>query len=323
MHLVRHLADMPSEAHSKGAVVTIGSFDGLHLGHQELLGRVLEKARANGQLSVVMSFEPTPREFFAAGRPPARLMRFREKFEALEAAGVDIFYCPRFSAAMREIPAVDFVRRILVHGLNARSLVIGDDFRFARKREGDYAVLQNLGRVLDFEVAQVPGLFLGEQRVSSTAIRQACAAGDMALATKLLGRPYKMSGKVVRGERVGRTLGFPTANVDLRRRQCALSGVFAVRVHGLGSGARDGVASVGSRPTFNGSKPLLEVFLFDFDDDIYGEYISVEFIAQLREQEKYAQVAELVAQMRIDADNARSILSADRVLTEQERTLDS
>jgi len=311
MRLVRHLEDLPFDELKNGSVLTIGSYDGLHLGHQKLLERVVATAKRKGAPAVVMSFEPTPREFFQAQRPPARLMRFREKFEALESSGVDIFYCPRFSKTMREISAVDFIRRILVHGLNMRGLVVGDDFRFARKREGGLEQLQSAGATLGFQVVQVPSVVIDGIRVSSTAIRESLEAGEIARATALLGRAYRMSGKIVEGEKVGRTLGFPTANVDLRRRQSAVMGIFAVRVRGLKDGPRNGVASVGSRPTFNGTKPLLEVFLFDFDDDIYGDYIHVDFIAHLRSQMKYELVEELVAQMHIDADNARSILAAD------------
>lgn len=312
MRLVRHLRDMPFADTREGCVVTIGSFDGLHLGHQELLRRVIDTAKSRNLKTVVMSFEPTPREFFQIDSPPARLMKFREKFEALAAHGIDIFFCPRFSAPMRQISAQDFVRRILVQGLNARAVIVGDDFRFAHKREGDIAMMSRMSEALGFTVIQVPSIVVAGLRASSTAIRQACAAGDMALAAAMLGRPYQMSGRVIRGEKIGRTLGFPTANVDLQRRQSPVTGIFAVRVHGLDEGIHDGVASVGNRPTFDGEKPILEVFLFDFERDIYGKYIQVDFIEHLRDQEKFANVADLVAQMRIDADNARSILQAIR-----------
>jgi len=309
MQLVRHRRDLPFESLERGSVVTIGAYDGIHLGHQRLLQRVMEAAARVGLKTAVMSFEPTPREFFQVDRPPARLMRFREKFDTLDSLGVDYFYCPRFSAAMRDITAADFIRRILVHGLNARHIVIGDDFRFARRREGGLQELERAGRALGFEVEQVGSVFVDDVRVSSTAVRNACESGDMAGASRLLGRPYRMSGRVVRGQSVGRKLGYPTANVDLRRRQSPVMGIFAVRVTGIGEHPVDGVASVGSRPTFNGTKPLLEVHLFDFDDDIYGRYINVDFIARLRGQVKYDSVDELVAQMHRDADNARSILA--------------
>ena len=311
MRLVRHLQDLPYPDLDTGSVVTIGAFDGIHLGHQQLLERVTHVAEDQGLTAVVMSFEPTPKEFFGGTRPPARLMRFREKFDSLEAHGIDLFYCPRFAAPMREIPAADFIRRILIHGLNARYLVVGDDFHFARRREGSIGHLNAVAGVLGYDVEQVPSVVVNGVRVSSTAIRDALAGGDMKTAAKLLGRPYRMSGKIVKGDRVGRTLGYPTANVDLRRRQSAVMGIFAVRVHGLEGGPHDAVASVGSRPTFAGTKPILEVHIFDFDADIYGEYIHVDFIAWLREQEKFDLVEDLVAQMGVDVENARSALAAE------------
>jgi riboflavin kinase/FMN adenylyltransferase len=311
MRLVRHLQDLPYPALDAGSVVTIGAYDGLHLGHQQLLERVTHVAADKGLTAVVMSFEPTPKEFFGGSSPPARLMRFREKFESLESHGIDLFYCPRFAAQMRDIPAADFIRRILVHGLNARYLVVGDDFHFARRREGTIDHLNAVAGALEYDVEQVPSVVVNGLRVSSTVIRDALGRGDMRTASKLLGRPYRMSGKIVKGERLGRTLGYPTANVDLRRRQSAVMGIFAVRVHGLEGGPHDAVASVGSRPTFDGTKPILEVHIFDFDEDIYGKYIHVDFIAWLREQVKFDVVEDLVAQMDVDADNAKSALAAD------------
>ncbi len=310
MRLVRHLFDMPFEDLAAGSVVTIGAYDGLHPGHEHLLGRVMAESARRQLPSVVMSFEPTPKEFFNADKPPARLMRFREKFDALADHGIDIFYCPRFAEAMRDVSAADFIRRILVHGLNMQHLVIGDDFHFARRREGNIQQLQRAAAALRYTIEQVPSVIVDGVRVSSTAIREALAAGDMRRATALLGRPYRMSGKIIKGEEVGRTLGYPTANVDLRRRQSAVMGIFAVRVSGLPGGPKDAVASLGTRPTFAGTKPLLEVHIFDFDDDVYGEYIHVDFIARLRSEEKFADVDALVAQMHRDADNARAALAA-------------
>lgn len=310
MRLVRHLGDLPHADLARGSIVTIGAFDGLHLGHSQLLGRVLAKACSAGLPAVVMSFEPTPKEFFAATSPPARLMRFREKFDALSAYGFDVFYCPRFDPTMRSIAADAFIRQILVQGLNARHVVVGDDFQFARRREGSIEQLLRAGVALQYSVEQVPSIVVHGVRVSSTAIREALAQGNVERATALLGRPYRMSGKIVEGRRVGRSLGYATANVDLRRRQSAVMGIYAVRVHGLPGGPADGVASVGTRPTFDLHKPLLEVHLFDFDADIYGKYIHVDFIRHLRAEEKFASIDELVAQMGIDAENARSALAA-------------
>ena len=311
MRLVRHLQDLPYPELDAGSVVTIGAYDGLHLGHEQLLERVIHIADDKRLTAVVMSFEPTPKEFFGGVSPPARLMRFREKFESLEAHGIDLFYCPRFAAPMRDISAPDFIRRILVQGLNARYLVVGDDFQFARRREGTIEHLNAVAAALDYDVEQVPSVIVNGLRVSSTAIRDALGSGDMKTASKLLGRPYRMSGKIVKGDRVGRTLGYPTANVELRRRQSAVMGIFAVRVHGIDGGPHDAVASVGSRPTFNGTKPILEVHIFDFDEDIYGKYIHVDFIAWLRDQVKFDMVEDLVAQMDVDADNARFALATD------------
>jgi riboflavin kinase/FMN adenylyltransferase len=236
-------------------------------------------------------------------------MRFREKYAALQEYGIDIFYCPRFNSAMQGIRAAAFIRQILVHGMNARHIVVGDDFHFARKREGSIDDLLRASSALQFDVDRVPSIIKDDVRVSSTAIRSALADGNVPRATSLLGRPYRMSGRIIRGRQVGRTLGFATANVDLRRRQSAVMGIYAVRVSGLSEGCVDGVASVGTRPTFDLRKPLLEVHLFDFDRDIYGEYIHVDFIAYLRGEEKFESVDELVAQMSKDVENARSILA--------------
>jgi len=309
MRLVRHLSDLPFDALQRGSVVTIGSFDGLHPGHLQLLASVKSKASALGVPAVVMSFEPTPKEFFDTLNPPARLMRFREKYDALSAAGIDLFYCPRFGPTMRDIRADAFIRRLLIHGLNARHIFVGDDFRFGRKREGGIDDLLRVQRALDLNVDRSESVVRSDVRVSSTAIREALAAGDLARATELLGRPYRMSGRVVKGRQIGRTLGFPTANVDLRRRRSPVMGIFAVRISGLGDGSVDGVASVGTRPTFDLVKPLLEVNLFDFDRDIYGEYIHVDFIGHIRKEEKYDSVEELVAQMHEDVENAKLILA--------------
>lgn len=303
---------MPFEALAAGSVVSIGSFDGLHVGHRQLLDRVIAKSRELGVPSIVMSFEPTPKEFFSATNPPARLMRFREKFAALEEYGVDIFYCPRFNSAMRGIRSDAFIRQILVQGMNARHIVVGDDFHFAQKREGSVDDLLRTSNALQFDLEQVPSIIRDGIRVSSTAIRLALADGDLSRATSLLGRPYRMSGRIIQGRQVGRTLGYSTANVDLRRRQSAVLGIFAVRVSGLNESHLDGVASVGTRPTFDLVKPLLEVHLFDFDRDIYGKYIHVDFISHIREEKKFDSIDELVAQMNKDAENARSILAATR-----------
>lgn len=300
----------PFDRVANGSVATIGSFDGLHLGHQRLLEHVRNEAAERGLPSIVMSFEPTPKEFFLAAKPPSRLMRFREKFEALAANGIDIFFCPRFNEAMKNIAADTFIRQILVHALNVRHLVIGDDFRFAQDREGHLDMLRQAGSTLGFTVEQMSSVVEHDVRVSSSEIRAALWEGDLERATALLGRPYRMSGKVIVGERVGRKLGYPTANVNLNRKQSAVMGIFAVRVTGTGWGPLDAVASIGTRPTFGGIKPLLEVHIFDFDRNIYGEYIHVDFIGRLRSEEKFDDVDELVEQMHRDSELAKEILAA-------------
>ena len=310
MYLARNAADFPFHLVEDGSVATIGSYDGLHLGHQELLTHVLDSAKSLNVPSVVMSFEPTPKEFFAQDKPPARLMRFREKYMALRDFGVDIFFCPRFDTAMKQIAADTFIRQILIHAMNVRHLVIGDDFRFAQDREGHLKTLQRAGRALDFAVQEMSSVESGGERVSSTAIRDALWQGDLQRAQRLLGKPYRMSGKVIEGKRLGRELGYPTANVNLNRRQSAVMGIFAVHVSGADWGPLDAVASVGTRPTFDGVKPLLEVHVFDFDREIYGEWIDVDFVAKLRDEEKFTDVAELVEQMHRDSARAREILAA-------------
>lgn len=300
----------PFDRVANGSVATIGSFDGLHLGHQRLLEHVRNEAGERGLPSIVMSFEPTPKEFFLAAKPPSRLMRFREKFEGLAANGIDIFFCPRFNEAMKNIAADTFIRQILVHALNVRHLVIGDDFRFAQDREGHLDMLRQAGSTLGFTVERMSSVVEQDVRVSSSVIRDALWEGDLERAAALLGRPYRMSGKVIVGERVGRKLGYPTANVNLNRKQSAVMGIFAVRVTGADWGPLDAVASIGTRPTFGGIKPLLEVHVFDFDRDIYGEYIHVDFIGRLRSEEKFDDVDQLVEQMHRDSEMAKDILAA-------------
>lgn len=311
MHLVRTAATFPFARVAGGSVATIGSYDGLHLGHRKLLETVRALSKESGLPSIVMSFEPTPKEFLAADHPPARLMRFREKFDALAAAGIDIFYCPRFDWQMRSIAADTFIRQLLVQTMNLRHLVIGDDFRFAERRHGTVEHLRRAGSALQFDVHQVPSVIEGNERVSSTAIRDALWDGDLERACRFLGRHYSMSGKVVRGDSLGKKLGFPTANVDLRRRQSPVMGIFAARVRGLSHKALDAVASVGTRPTFGGTKPLLEVHIFDFDREIYGRYIHVDFIARLRSEEKFDNEKDLIEQMHRDAIRATALLAED------------
>ena len=289
--------------------MTIGAYDGIHLGHRAILTTLKQKAAFLEVPAMVLSFEPMPREFFAPVNPPARLTRFREKFECLTELGIDELFCPPFSS-VRDLSPDVFIRELLVKELGVRHIVVGEDFRFAADRRGGIEDLARAGETLGFELTVVPAVFRQEQRISSTQIRLALKAGDLETARGMLGREYSMSGKVVRGLGLGRKLGFPTANVSLSRRQTPVDGIFAARVLGLDGELLDGVASVGTRPTVGGEQPLLEVHVFDFDRNIYGEYITVQFVERLREERKYSDLDSLVAQMHEDVSAARAALAA-------------
>jgi riboflavin kinase/FMN adenylyltransferase len=293
-----------------GCVATIGVFDGVHRGHQRILQRVLDEARRRGLDSLVFTFEPTPREYFESVSPPARLTRFRERFTMLSRLGIGWVYCPRFDAHLESLEPDAFIERLLVRTLGVKHLVVGDDFRFAKRRAGTLADLQAAGPRAGFTVEQVASVMLDGVRVSSTAVREALAAGDMERARHLLGRHYSMTGRVIRGRNLGRQLGMPTANVALSRRLSPVMGIFAVRVAGVEAGLRPGVASVGTRPTTDGTEPLLEVHVFDFDREIYGRHIEVQFVARLRDELKFPDLPSLQHQMQLDAAAARRILMA-------------
>jgi len=295
-----------------GCVATIGVFDGVHLGHQRILDRVRQSAAAMGLPSLVFSFEPTPQEVMSPRTAPARLMRLREKVPVLAAAGIDSLYCPPFERALQDLSPEEFIERLLVRTLGVRHLVVGDDFRFARGRSGGFEQLAAGGRQHGFGAEQVGSVTSGDLRVSSTAIRNALAAGDLDTAGRLLGRPYRMAGRVSPGRQLGRELGFPTANMRLHRRRSPLGGIFAVRVHGVANGGLDAVASIGTRPTVDGVEPLLEVHLFDFSGDLYGRQIAVDFVARLRDEVRFDDLEALRRQMEQDAAEARRALAADK-----------
>jgi riboflavin kinase/FMN adenylyltransferase len=306
MRLYRKLMELPPPSVER--VVTVGVFDGLHLGHEAILHATKSEADATSRSSLVLSFEPTPKEFFAPTHPPPRLTRFRERFERLDELGIDELLCPSFGA-IRELAADAFIDDLLVSRLRAKHVVVGDDFRFGAGRGGTLADLRAAGARHGFGVTVVPPVFWRGQRVSSTAIRQALKQGELDVARGMLGRDYSISGRVVRGLGLGRKLGFPTANVNLKRRQAPVDGIFAARVTGLGPRALDGVASVGTRPTIGGVSPLLEVLIFDFARDIYGEYITVQFVERLREERRFADLPAMQEQMHLDVAAAKAALS--------------
>lgn len=318
MELIRGHYNLRPRHH--GCVATIGNFDGLHLGHQAILGRLLDSAGVHGLPATVVTFEPHPQEFFHPGDRPSRLTSFREKLEVLSTLPIDRVLCLPFNRALAEMEAEEFIGRVLVGALGVRSLVVGDDFRFGRRREGDFALLKAAGERHGFDPHIMPALEIDGQRVSSTRIRAALRSGDLVAAERLLGRPYRLAGLVVAGDGRGRQLGFPTANVHLQRRAYAngaephaapLAGVFAVRVFGIGEQAREGVANIGMRPTVNGTQCLLEVHVFDFDGDLYGRHLQVEFRRRLREERRFASLDALAAQIGEDARAARDWFAAE------------
>ncbi|WGE31345.1 bifunctional riboflavin kinase/FAD synthetase [Actinobacillus genomosp. 2] len=306
MRLIRGLYNL--ENHStlaKGCVLSIGNFDGVHLGHQNILARLCDQSLEVGLPSVVMLFEPQPREFFVkktenlTTSAPARLMRLRDKLKYLAEAGVDFVLCIRFSEAFSQLSATDFIRELLVKQLKVRYLSVGDDFRFGAKRAGDFEMLHNAGLKYRFAVEESHTHSFKNERISSSFIRQALQDNQLALVEQLLGRPYSIAGRVAHGNKLGRTIGFPTANIMLNRLVIPLQGVFAVQIQ-TKSGKYNGIANVGNRPTINGTKPLLEVHILDFNRSIYGESIEVFFIHKIRDEVKFPSFEALKAQIEKD-----------------------
>lgn len=290
--------------------LTIGNFDGLHLGHQTMLTRLKNAAKQLGLPACVMTFEPHPREFLAPDEAPARLTSLREKLTCLIQAEVDCIHICRFDYDFARIGAEQFITRILNQQLAVRWLLVGDDFRFGARRAGDFTLLQALAAENNYTVATMPSFTIDGQRVSSTATREALARGDLDKAEKLLGRPYSISGRVVDGDKIGKQLGFPTANIQLKHNRPPLSGIFAVSVYGalLSSPAiaLPGVASLGVRPTTHeNGKPVLEVHLFDFNQEIYGQHLQVNFLHKLRDEEKYQDIDTLIRQIEQDVAQAK------------------
>ena len=301
MQLFRGLPD--SADRHRPIALTIGNFDGVHRGHQAMLARLSEAAEDLALPAAVLTFDPHPREFFSPGAAPPRLSTLRSKLEQFAAHGIAEVHVARFNAALAALPAERFIEDVLVHRLGTRWVLVGDDFRFGRGRSGDLALLRRAATT--FSVEAMPTVVVDGERASSTAIRGALAAGELDHAARLLGRPYAIGGKVVHGDKLGRSLGFPTANIVLRHPP-PLTGVFAVRVHGLGAVPRAGAASLGVRPTVKaGAKPLLEVFVFDFDEAVYGRRIVVEFLRKLRDEERYADLDTLTRQIHADVAQAR------------------
>jgi riboflavin kinase/FMN adenylyltransferase len=295
--------------HHRGCVATLGTFDGLHRGHDALIRETLRWAAERARPAVMVSFEPMPREFLNPADPPARLTNFRERWRLLDGCGLTALMLMRFGERLRSMPGADFVQ-LLRQRLRVGALVVGHDFRFGRNGEATAGYLEAVGPEHGFEVRVVPPVRVAGERASSSAVRGALAEGNLADAEQLLGRRYSMRGRVVGGQRLGRQLGYPTANMRLRRRRSPLDGIFAVRVRGVGAVPLGGVASLGTRPTVGGLEPLLETHVFDFDGDLYGRELEIEFISRIREERRFDGLDALVAQMDLDARAAREILAA-------------
>lgn len=307
MNLVRGLRALRES--DRGGVVTIGTFDGLHIGHGALIRATLAQARRESRPAVMVTFEPMPREVLYPDAPPERLTSFRERWRLLERSGLDLLVVLRFTPALRALSGAEFLH-LLRDALHFSGVVVGHDFRYGRHGESNVAALEAAGRSEGFSVQVVPPVLIDGQRASSTAVRRALGDSQFEEAKRLLGRAYGIRGRVARGEQLGRTLGFPTANLRLRRRRTPLAGIFAVLVHGVAAQPWPAVASLGTRPTVGGVEPWLETHLFDFEGDLYGREIEVEFVARLRDEAKFDSLEALTAQMQRDAAAARAVLAA-------------
>ena len=309
MELIRGLHNL-REKH-RGCVATIGNFDGVHLGHRQVLKQVKAKADELGLPSVVITFEPQPREFFAGDKAPPRLTRFSEKYRLLAAEGIDRHLCLTFNERLRAMTADDFVEELLLRGLAVKHFVVGDDFRFGCDRSGDYSMLRAAGDKHGFSVVNTQTFLSADERVSSSRVRKALENNQLDIAEQLLGRPYVVSGRVMHGQKLGRQLGVPTANVRMHRFPCPLRGVYAVEV--VGENVRcQGVCNVGLRPTVGGQQPVLEAHLFDFNEDIYGQLLTVEFKHFIRAEQKFDGIEQLKQQIFKDIDDVRAFFACAR-----------
>ena len=307
MELVRGLHNI-SQRH-RGCVLTVGNYDGVHLGHQQMIGVLKARAAQLRSAATVLVFEPSSKEFIDPDGAPPRLTRWREKFLALAAQGVERLVTLRFDESMRAMTPRSFVDELIVERLGTQHMVVGNDFRYGSNAGGTIESLRAAGQERGFGVEQIAPFCFDGVRVSSTAVRERLELADYPGAARLLGRPYRMIGRVVHGRQLGRALGFPTANLRLMRRKPPVWGISAVWVHGIDSRPLPGVASLGTRPTVDGVEPLLEAHVFDFSGDLYGRAIEVEFVAKLRDEVKFESLDAMMVQMKIDGARARDLLS--------------
>lgn len=309
MELIRGIHNILPAHH--GCVLTIGNFDGVHRGHAEVISKLVKKARQLKVPATLMTFEPQPQEMFRGETAPARLSILRDKIFLLEELGIDRLVCINFNAKFANLPAEDFIDNLLVESLGVKYLVVGDDFCFGKQRKGNFNMLKSAGEKHSFAVVSTQSFLLGDKRVSSTEIRDLLAKGKMEQARRLLGHPFTLCGKVAHGEKIGRTLGFPTANIALKRQVSPVRGVFAVKLYWDNSDTYEGVANVGFRPTVNGQVCQLEVHLFDFDGDLYGKTVEVELVAKIRDEQPFQSLEALKKQINNDANKAKALLGCD------------
>jgi len=302
------IRDNPGRQLLQSSVVSIGNFDGLHLGHQSLI-RCCQSLADGRRPVAIVTFEPLPQTWFDPENAPARLMSVYQKLDFLANQGVDLVWLMRFNRDLAGMSAEDFVRSVLVDTLAVDEVVVGEDFHYGKRRQGDIDSLRQAGRESGFGLTAMPMLEVEGRVASSSAIRENLAAGKLQQASQLLGRPYCMTGKVIRGRQLGRKLGYPTANIRLAASPSPLKGVFAIRVRWADSGWRDGVANLGTRPAVGGEGFLVEAHLFDFDGSLYGQRLEVEFIEKLRDETHFENIDDLVAQMREDEQQARNCLA--------------
>lgn len=307
MQLIRGIHNIQPKHH--GCVLTIGNFDGVHLGHREVIKALIKQAKAQNSVAAVMVFEPQPQELFSPQTAPARLCRLRDKYVLLEELGVERLICVNFNANFAQQTAQHFIDELLVNKLGIKGLIIGDDFRFGKGRRGNYDMLRLAGQKHDFHVSDTASYKIKNCRISSTEIRQALEVDDLVTAEKMLGRPYSIIGRVFHGDKRGRQLGFPTANVKLKRRVSPVNGVYVVQIK-TRNNRYYGVANIGSRPTVAGIRQQLEVHIFDFDSDLYGQTIEVVLLKNLRKEMKFDSIDALTEQIKIDSDEARSYISS-------------
>ncbi len=307
MEIIRNLNEL--NAPLTKSVATIGNFDGVHLGHQRVIKALVEKAKQLNSVATVMVFEPQPRELFSPDSAPARLTRLRDKYVLLKKLGVQRLICVNFNRKFANICAQEFVENLLVNSLKIKYLIIGDDFHFGKNRQGNFDTLSEASKKFNFGISDTASYKLDDCRISSTAIRNALAQNQLSEAFEMLGRPYSIIGRVFHGDKRGRQLGFPTANVLLKRRVSPVSGVYVVRVK-TDDGEFFGVTNIGSRPTILGVRQQLEVHIFNFDRDIYGQFIEVILLNKLREEQKFATLTDLTTQINIDCQQAQQYVEA-------------